>query len=146
MAASSEVTVKVETDSSAAAAAEEKLSQALVKKKLKVEAAAAAEKKRLADLAAKWKEPGPLKLPPLPGMKVCAVGVCYSHTVFKFRFADDVRHEQSPLITAHQRRHSVLDIPCGVHRRRAFAAWITGRCMSPAAPLRRLSVLCSARP
>jgi hypothetical protein len=53
-----------------AAAAEEKLLQAQAKKKLKVEAAAAAEKKRLAKLAAKWKEPGPSKLPPLPGMKV----------------------------------------------------------------------------
>jgi hypothetical protein len=73
MASASEVTVKVEADSAAAAAAEEKLLHALAQKKLKVEAAAAAENRRLAELAAKWKEPGPLKLPPLPGMKVCAV-------------------------------------------------------------------------
>ena len=44
--------------------AEEKLLQ------LKVEAAAAAENKGLAKLAAKWKESGPSKFPPLPAMKV----------------------------------------------------------------------------
>ncbi len=76
MSASSEAAVKVDTQVDAAAAAaaaaaeEEKLLQAQAKKKLKVEAAAVAEKKRLAKLAAKWKEPGPSKLPALPGMKV----------------------------------------------------------------------------
>jgi hypothetical protein len=68
MAAISEATTKAEAEVEAAA---DKLLQAQAKKKLKVEAAAAAEKKRLAGLAAKWKEPGPLKLPNLPGMKVC---------------------------------------------------------------------------
>jgi hypothetical protein len=54
----------------AASAAEEQRLQAQAKRKFKIEAAAAAEKKKLAKLAAKWKEPGPLKLPALPGMKV----------------------------------------------------------------------------
>lgn len=80
MSASSEAAVKL--DALPQAEAEEKLLQAQAKKKLKVEAAAAAEKKRLAKLAAKWKEPGPSKLPALPGMKVrgthCVWGCDYA--------------------------------------------------------------------
>ena len=78
MASSPQVAVKVESEAEAAAA-EDKLSLALAKKKVKIEAAAAAEKKRLADLAAKWKEPGPLKLPALPGMKARAVQPALRH-------------------------------------------------------------------
>ena len=87
MLASSEAAVKPDALPQAeAAAAEEKHLQAHPKKKLKVEAAAAAEKKRLAKLAAKWKEPGPSKLPPLPGMKVrvthCVWGRAYAWRSF----------------------------------------------------------------
>jgi hypothetical protein len=57
---SAEVAAKAEADAAAAKQA----------RKLKVEAAAAAERRRVAKLEAKWKEPGPLKLPALPGMKV----------------------------------------------------------------------------
>jgi hypothetical protein len=85
MASSPQVAVKVETDAEAAAA-EDKLSLALAKKKLKIEAAAAAEKQRLADLAAKWKEPGPLKLPPLPGMKARAVRPALRHNTAHIPF------------------------------------------------------------
>jgi hypothetical protein len=53
-----------------AAKAEADVAAAKQARKLKVEAAAAAERRRVAKLEAKWKEPGPLKLPALPGMKV----------------------------------------------------------------------------
>jgi hypothetical protein len=124
MSASSEAITKADADVDAAAAAV-KLAQAQAKKKLKVEAAAAAEKKRLAELAAKWKEPGPLKLPNLPGMKVYQIRRLVGTAVTPAR-ADDIRHEQSALAAAHQGRACLRDIPRSLHRCRANAAGITG--------------------
>ena len=74
MSSSAETAVNADAEAAAAAAEEQRLKAQA--KKLKIEAAAAGEKKRLAKLAAKWKEPGPLKLPALAGMKVRASAAC----------------------------------------------------------------------
>ncbi len=74
MSSSAETAVNADAEEAAAAAEEQRLKAQA--KKLKIEAAAAGEKKRLAKLAAKWKEPGPLKLPALAGMKVRASAAC----------------------------------------------------------------------
>jgi hypothetical protein len=129
-------------EAAAAAAAAAAAKQA--KKKLKIEAAAAAEKKKKAKLDAKWKEPGPLKLPVLPGMKVClsccrAARVIF-HSLGERRCtpcnssADDVRDEQGALLAAHQGRHSLHDIYGCIHACCAVATGLAGRRAPPLAP------------